>query len=222
MIRHQLTALTVVAVLIGGCANDPPSAAVGIEVLGCGPGIEQGSGMIVDTVTGPLVLTSAHVVKGARSITVTRGDTRATATVVAFDPEMDLAHLAVEDLTAPHPWPVDSASIEGGESGSVYVVRADRVVTLPVTIVRRINIRTEDIYIEGETLRPGYELRVDIDPGDSGGAVVVDGRVVGVVWARSRRNTERAYAIDPIRAGDRVTAQLRTGDLTDVDPSRCS
>ncbi|MFZ8997056.1 MAG: trypsin-like peptidase domain-containing protein [Ilumatobacteraceae bacterium] len=215
-----ITAL--VSTCITGCANDPPSAAVGIEVRGCDPGIEHGSGMIVDTDIGPLVLTSAHVVKGARSITVTRGDERAQATVVAFDPEMDLAHLAVDELATPFPWAVDSTAITGGEVGSAYVVRDGRVVTLPVTVVRRINIRTEDIYIDGETLKPGYELRVDIDPGDSGGAVVVDGEVIGVVWARSRRDVDRAYGIDPDRAGTTITRQLRTGDLTGVDLTRCS
>jgi S1-C subfamily serine protease len=213
---------TLISACITGCANDPPSAAVGVEVLGCDPGVEHGSGMIVDTDLGPLVLTSAHVVKGARSITVTRGDERAEATIVAFDPEMDLAHLAVDDLATPFPWPIDSTSITGGETGSAYVVRDGRVVTLPVTVVRRINIRTEDIYIDGETLRPGYELRVDIDPGDSGGAVVVDGEAIGVVWARSRRTTDRAYAIDPDRAGTTITRQLQTGDLTGVDLTRCS
>jgi hypothetical protein len=42
------------------------------------------------------------------------------------------------------------------------------------------------------------------------------------VWARSRQDTDRAYAIDPVRAGARVREQLATGDLTDVDLTRCS
>ena len=148
MTRGSVTALIVVAALIGGCSNDPPSAAVGIQVRGCDPGVQHGSGMFVDTDAGPLVLTSAHVLKGAQSITVTRGDERAEATIVAFDPQMDLAHLAVDGMAVPFPWTVDSTGVTGGESGSAYVVRDGRVVTLPVTVERRINIRTEDIYVD--------------------------------------------------------------------------
>ena len=221
MTRGSVTALIVVAALIGGCSNDPPSAAVGIQVRGCDPGVQHGSGMFVDTGAGPLVLTSAHVLKGAQSITVTRGDERAEATIVAFDPQMDLAHLAVDGMAVPFPWTVDSTGVTGGESGSAYVVRDGRVATLPVTVERRINIRTEDIYVDGETLRPGFELRVDIDAGDSGGAVVVDGRVIGVVWARSRRSVDRAYAIDPLRASATTAEQLRNGTISGIDLERC-
>jgi len=103
-----------------------------------------------------------------------------------------------------------------------YVVREGVVVTVPVRVRRRINIRTEDIYIEGETLRPGFDLDAEIGPGDSGGAVVVDGRLVGVLWARSNRFERRAYAIDAVRAAELITEQRRTGRLgDDVDVARC-
>lgn len=219
------TIVVVLAVAAGlaGCAADPPSALVGLQVIGCSPHPEVGSGMFVhvDGRDEPLVLTAAHVVKGARVITVHRGASSGTATVVAFDPEMDLAYLAVDGLDTAVPWTVDSEAIEGGERGAAYVVRGGEPTSLAVTLVRRVQIRTEDIYIEGETMRPGYEIAVDIDAGDSGGAVVVDGKVVGVVWARSRRDTDRAYAIDPVRAGATVTEQLASGELGDVDLGRC-
>ncbi len=89
-------------------------------------------------------------------------------------------------------------------------------------IRRRVNIRTEDIYIEGETLRPGFELDAGIESGDSGGAVMVDGKVVGVIWARSNKYDERAYAIDAVRAADLIDEQRATGRLgPDVDITRC-
>jgi len=205
-----------------GCANDPPSAIVGVDVAGCDPGIEHGSGAFVEVAGRQVVLTAAHTLRGARDITVTRGAERASAHIVGFDPEMDLAYLEVDGMRAPTPLPVDSTGVREGDTGRVYVVRSGEVVTLPVTITRRINIRTEDIYVDGETLRPGYELRVGIEGGDSGGPVVVGTDVIGVVWARSRRAGDRAYAIDPVRAGDRITHQLVTGHLDDVDLGRCS
>ena len=220
---RTVAALVAIAALAAGCGPDPPSSVVGLRVVGCRPHPETGSGMFVevDGVDGPLVLTSAHVVAGAREITITRGDATGTGAVVAFDPEMDLAYVAVEGLGAPRPWPVNGSAVAGGERATVYVMRDGNVVALPSVVRRRVRIRTEDIYVEGETVRPGFELTADIREGDSGGSVVLDGNVVGVVWAKSRRDGGRAYAIDPLRAGDLVRTQLRTGDLSGVDLTRC-
>jgi hypothetical protein len=81
---------------------------------------------------------------------------------------------------------------------------------LDVGIVRHVTIRTEDIYIQGTVLRPGYELDATIEPGDSGGVVVVDGRAVAVVWSRSRQDPNRAWAIDPNAIGDAIAGTARS------------
>ena len=215
----RMAALAASLAAIGaGCAADPPAAVVGLVVDGCDPGQEIGSGMIV---APDLALTAAHVVAGAEEIVVRHRNGQDTATVVGFDPEMDLAYVAFDAPQVRVPR-VDSDVVEAGDVATAWVVRDGIPVPLPVTIERRINIRTEDIYVEGETLRPGFELGGDIRSGDSGGAVVVDGRVVGVIWARSNRFDRRAYAIDPERAGDLIRQQLRSGDLgDDVDIARC-
>ena len=208
-----------VSLLMGtACAPDPPSAVVGIVVDPCGPGQEGGSGMIV---APGVALTAAHVVAGADEIIVQHGGRAAVATVSGFDPEMDLAYLTF-DAAPSQMFEVDSDHVEAGDTGIAYVVRDGEVVSVPVGIRRRINIRTEDIYLEGETLRPGFDLAAEIEPGDSGGALVVDGRIVGVIWARSNQNEQRAYAIDAVRAADLIDEQLRVGRLgDDVDITRC-
>ena len=210
--------VSVLTVPASACAPNPPTAAVGIVADTCGADDGTGSGAIV----GPgLVLTSAHVVAGATSVTVTQADRTAPATIVAFDPEMDLAYLSVEGLTATS-FEVANDHVDDGDHAVAYVVRDHTVVAVPARIRRRVQLSTEDIYVEGETLRPGFELEADIEPGDSGGAVLVDGKLVGVVWARSRRADDRAYAIDPIRGGALVERQLRSGTLgPDVDVTRC-
>ncbi len=168
-----------------------------------------------------LVLTAAHVVAGADAIEVVAGDRRVAATIVGFDPEMDLAYLRVEGVRA-SPLSVGSDHVRERDRGVAYVVRDGEVSVEPVRIRRRVQIRTEDIYIEGETVRPGFELDASIQTGDSGGAVVVDGEVVGIVWARSSKFDDRAYAIDPTRAGDLIRRQLADGRLgSDVDIERC-
>lgn len=166
-----------------------------------------------------LVLTSAHTMRGAESITVMNGDHEVDATIVGFDPELDLAYLAAE--LPGRSLDVDSTGVEPGTRGRAWVVRDGDAVALDVVVERRIELRTEDIYVEGETVRPGLELTADIEPGDSGGVVMVDDKVVGVVWARSRQQPGRAYAIDPDRGRARIDAQLDTGDLGNVDLTRC-
>jgi S1-C subfamily serine protease len=200
------------------CAPDPPAAVVGIVVRTCAPGEGTGSGA---RVADGLVLTAAHVVAGAKEIIVSQGTRAVPATIVAFDPAMDLAYLAV-GLPEGSTLAVDSSRVGAGDRGVAYVVRDGVTVEVPVRVVRRITIRTEDIYIEGETLRPGFEIRAAIEAGDSGGPIVVDGKLVGVVWARSRNTDDRAYAIDPVGAGALITRQLDSGELgPDIDVTRC-
>lgn len=198
------------------CAPDPPSAIVGVVVEGCPPGRDSGSGAIV---ADGLVLTSAHTLRGAETIAVTQGDDEIEATIVGFDPDLDLAYLAAD--VSGRPLDVDSSWVERGDRGRAWVVRNGDAVPVDVVVERRIELRTEDIYVEGETVRPGLELTADIELGDSGGVVLVDGDVVGVLWARSRQQPGRAYAIDPDRGGDLIDDQLRSDDLGDVDLARC-
>ena len=213
------TVAVAASLLVGtACAPDPPSAVIGIVVDSCDPGQEMGSGMIV---APGLALTAAHVVAGADEIVVVHDTRESVATVTGFDPEMDLAYLTF-DAVPTRSIVVGSDHVEAGDAGTAYVVRDGVVVTVPVRVRRRVNIRTEDIYIEGETLRPGFELDAEIEAGDSGGGLVVGGRLVGVVWARSNRFDQRAYAIDAVRAAGLISEQRRTGRLgDDVDIARC-
>jgi S1-C subfamily serine protease len=215
-----LVLLVLSLLVIGsGCADDPPSAVVGLSVAGCPPGEAHGTGTIV---APGLVLTSAHVVKGADEIRVTNGDWSTTGTIAAFDPNMDLAYVRLDSGTA-RPLRVDGSHVERGDAGAAYVFRGGEVQVIPVRVRRPVQINTEDIYIKDDTNRPGYELDADIQAGDSGGPVIIDGVVVGVLWARSSKFESRAYAIDPVLAGDLIRSQLESGQIApDIDLSRCN
>ncbi len=219
MTRRAIVAAAVLAVTTLGCAADPPAGTVSVHVTSnCALGVPRASGMIV---APGLVLTSAHPLRGAREITVRRDGVDVPAEIVGFDTEMDLAYLAIDGPTGT-PIPIDSDGVMPGDTATAWVVRAGRPVPVRATIRRRVRINTEDIYVLGTTSRPGFELQADIQPGDSGAAVVVDGSVAAVVWARSRRESGRAWAIDADRGGTLIDEQLRTGRLGDeISLVRC-
>jgi len=177
----------------------------------------HGTGFVV---ADDLVLTSAHTLRGARSVTVTRSGRTVAAAVVGFDPDNDLAYLRAP-LGAVRPVSIDRDVADDGDRGTAWAVRGHDIVAIGVTVVRSVTIRTEDIYVQGETRRPGFEIRADIQPGDSGGPVIVDGEVIAVLWARVKRVPGLAYAIDAERATARIDLQLESGELGDVDLTRC-
>lgn len=222
-VRHALTILIAAGLMGSGvvasaCAPDPPAAAAAVAVTTtCRSVTEFGAGMLIDN---GLVLTSAHVVAAAEDITVHIDGRDIAADVVAFDPDNDLAYL--EPITPlQHGWSLATlakiGSVERGSPASVYVVRDGEMTRLDATVVRRLEIDTEDIYIDADVTRPGWEVHYPIEPGDSGGAVVVDGVVIGVVWAKSRAAGDRAYAIDPVRGGDLLGDQLATATMNNRD-----
>ena len=90
----------------------------------------------------------------------------------------------------------------------------------PAEIRRRTTIRTTDIYREGEHLRPGLELRADVEAGESGGGLIgADGDLLGLVWATSRERDDRAWGM-PIEALDPLLAAAATDDA--VPAVRCA
>ena len=161
-------------IVVDGCAN------VDVDVHGTGLVVAAGR-----------IATVAHVVAGATAVTVRNEHGQASASVVYFDPVNDVAVLAVERSSAPA---VPLGVSPAGSTGTVVVFRDDSRSFLEVDLRRLVDIRTADMYGEGKHTRPGYELAVDIEGGDSG-AVVVDGRAVALVWSRSRQAENRAWAM---------------------------
>jgi hypothetical protein len=215
--------LALILLLVAGCADDsdralPTEVAVVVEVSGCRNLLEYGGGSFI---AADRVLTSAHVVAGASAIEVWNAAGRWTARVAAFDPDLDLAVLEVDAAQQPSiALPEQAAVVPRGTPGVVMLRRDDRLVPVPVELARRVEILTEDIYREGETRRPGYEVRAEIRSGDSGAVVMVGGAPVAVLWSRSRNEDTRAWAIDPVRGGELILTQLNS-ESPPVDNGRC-
>jgi S1-C subfamily serine protease len=234
-----------VAVAIAGCASDddpaspidtievapsttwPPldreaaqAAALEIRADGCGPRVAIGSGSMIDD---DLAVTAAHVVAGAEVVEVTDAAGRSTAAeVVRFDPERDLAVLRTGDPIG-SPVAVRSATATAGELGVIVLPRREDgtvvVDVAEVEVIRPVRINTTDIYLDADVTRDGFELAADVDPGDSGGVVVLPGGAVGIVWARSNARENRAWAVDlPVDLVDVLTEPGGRTTPADVGP----
>ncbi|OMH34422.1 MarP family serine protease [Tersicoccus sp. Bi-70] len=142
------------------------------------------------------VVTNAHVVAGVGQPVVEVPNQNALpADVVLFDPVKDIAVLAVDGLgtaalEAGNPLAGgDSAVVAGYPLGGPYQAK-------PAGVQSRGSVRIPDIYGTGTSSREVYQLSADVQQGNSGGPLLdTRGRVVGMVFAKSRENVPVGYAL---------------------------
>ena len=161
------------------------------SAYGCGQS-QTGSGFAL---THDRVLTNAHVVAGVESPQVESHDGQLfTGEVVAFDPEVDVAVIALPQADLPAAEfgdvidPGESAFVLGYPSGGPHQITGAEVQARgPATVA--------NIYDENPQLREVYQVSADVRQGNSGGALVdEEGSVAGVIFARAS-DTEVGYAL---------------------------
>jgi S1-C subfamily serine protease len=166
------------------------------------------------------VMTNAHVVAGIDEPTVRVGGVGRAyeATVVLFDPEKDVAVLRVPGLRAPVLRFDDEAA--RGDAAVVAGYPQDGGLDLQAaTVANRVRATGQNIYNDGTVTREVYSIRSTVRPGNSGGPLLTtEGRVFGVVFARSTSDAETGYVLtaeevsgDAERAA-RATAPVDTGE----------
>ncbi len=150
------------------------------------------------------VMTNAHVVAGIDEPTVRVGGVGRTyeARVVLFDPRTDVAVLHVPDLRAPV-----LAFDDDAERGAAAVVAGypqDGALNLQAaTVAARVQARGQNIYNDERVTREIYSIRSTVRPGNSGGPLLTtDGRVFGVVFARSTSDAETGYVLTADEVAD--------------------
>lgn len=168
------------------------TSVVKLEGRGCG-GTVDGSGFVVAENT---VITNAHVVAGVRRPFIIDANGQHSATVIWFDPDLDMAVLRASGLAGP-PLALDATPLDGGTPAVVvgYPGGGDFTAS-PATILDRFTATGRDIYGRGSTERSIYEVRADIIPGNSGGPMISkDGKVVGLVFAESTTYEDIGYTL---------------------------
>jgi len=141
------------------------------------------------------VMTNAHVVAGVREPVVEVAGDLLPATVVLFDPQRDLAVLAVPGLPGS---PLDFAGpAQAGDDAVVVGYPQDGPFRADAARVRETQrARGPDIYGEQTVVREIYALRGRVRPGNSGGPLLDgQGDVLGVVFAAAADDPQTGYAL---------------------------
>ena len=230
---HGLTASTMTAVsrtplTASQIANRVDPALVDVvSTEGDQGAVAAGTGIVLTS--DGTVLTNNHVIRGATSIKVTDvGNGRTyTAKVVGYDASKDVAVIQLQNAHGLRTAALgDSSSVRSGDSvtalgnaggkGGTPSVAAGRVTALNQSITAS----DEGSGVNSEQLTGLIETNADIQPGDSGGALVNSyGQVIGMNTAASSgtqfqsdssQSAVQAFAI-PIDHAETIAKQIETG-----------
>ncbi len=168
------------------------------------------------------VATNAHVVAGASRVEVT-GDTSSTrvrGTVVLFDPELDVAVIRTPGMVQPALTFAAKAPARGIEGAALGHPNGGSLTVIPLAISTEVRARGRDLYGTQTVIRNVLELRATVEPGDSGGPIVLEnGSVGGMVFAQSRTDPLVGYALDPVDVSQEVMTAV--GSSVAVDLGAC-
>ena len=154
---------------------------------------QSGSGFVISK---DRIVTNAHVVAGVQQPVVEAPDGQTLdGRVVYFDPENDLAVIAVSGLNAgalslSDPLGIGTkAVIDGYPYGGPFTSGGAEVLA-------KSDESVENIYNTRRSVRELYTLAADIEPGNSGGPLLAgDGRIAGIVFAKSSDDANLGYAM---------------------------
>ncbi|GAA6527589.1 MarP family serine protease [Intrasporangium sp. DVR] len=153
---------------------------------------QEGTGWVLSP---DRIVTNAHVVAGADRLQVSSQEETVAGRVVVFDADRDLAVISTEGLDAPA---LELGSdLPRGAAAAVPGFPLDGPYTVVPARVRQVlDARGRDIYGEDPVVREIYSLYARVQPGNSGGPLLdAEGRVAGVVFAKSLEDDNTGYAL---------------------------
>lgn len=182
---------------------------VRVESIACGRFL-TGTGFAV---MPDRFVTNAHVIAGAERVWISFDGSldRLSATVVDFDPDLDVALLHVAGMQAV-PLTLEKSLPERGEKAAALgFTGGGRQRLIPGVISRTLSPLGRDIYGGSVVAREVIEMRLDVSPGDSGGPVLLsNGNVGGVTFSEARDRPEIGYALSPVSVAASISDALRS------------
>jgi len=174
-----------------------------------------GSGVIIDGRAG-LVLTNAHVISGAETITVRLTDGRDfKAEMIGSDPDFDLAVLRIKDAK-------NLPGVKMGDSDDILIGETVIAIGNPYGFSHTVTtgvISALNRTISTDRGRSGNFIQTDaaINPGNSGGPLLnINGELIGINTAIHAKGEGIGFAI-PINKAKAVVAELiSTGHVAPI------
>ena len=189
-------------------AVDPPDAALAaspvvataehsvVKIRGVAPGCQkvlEGTGFVVSP---NRVMSNAHVVAGANSVTVSVGGQDFDASVVSYDPDADISLLDVPEL---HAAPLVFAAAPAKTGTDALVLGfpgGGAFAATPARIRETIELNGPDIYRTKTVTREVYTIRGTVRQGNSGGPLIdLNGRVLGVVFGAAVDDADTGFVL---------------------------
>jgi S1-C subfamily serine protease len=193
-----------------------------VRVQGVAPSCSlsiEGSGFVVSP---DHILTNAHVVAGVtehQTVTTASGQVF-QATVVLYDPQVDVAVLYVPGLKLPvlhfagQASPSDNAVVAG------YPLDSQTLQAVPARIGGIQDVQGLNIYQDSTVTRQIYEIRAVVKSGNSGGPLLSpDGTVDGVVFAAAIGAQDTGFALTAAEVS--ADANAGAGDTAPVSTMGC-
>jgi len=173
----------------------------------------EGTGFVVKP---GRVMSNAHVVAGADSVTVESDGSTYDATVVSYDSNADISILEVPDLQAEPLTFVDGKVDSGTDALVLGYPGGGSFVATPARIREFIELNGPDIYRTTTVTREVYTIRGTVRQGDSGGPLIdLYGRVLGVVFGAAVDDPETGFVL----TANEVARQMDKVDNTEPVPT---
>ena len=197
-------------------ANARPSV---VKIRGVAPGCQkvlEGTGFVI---APNRVMSNAHVVAGSDSVTVDADGQTYDATVVSYDPNVDISILDVPNLPQ-RPLVFAEQPAETGTDAVVlgYPGGGDFAAT-PARIRETIELNGPDIYRTTTVNREVYTIRGTVRQGNSGGPMINrTGQVLGVVFGAAVDDNDTGFVL----TANEVSRQLaKIGNTAKVPTGAC-
>jgi S1-C subfamily serine protease len=153
----------------------------------------EGTGFVVGE---HRVMSNAHVVAGAETVTVDDGQHTYDAHVVSYDPNADISILEVPDLTATTLQFELQEAPDGTDAIVLGYPGGGDFTATPARIRETIQLNGPDIYHTTTVNREVYTIRGAVHQGNSGGPLINrSGKVLGVVFGAAVDDPDTGFVL---------------------------
>ncbi|WP_018603543.1 acid resistance serine protease MarP [Mycobacterium sp. 155] len=180
-------------------ANDAVVAATRpsvVKIKGVAPSCQkvlEGSGFVV---APNRVMSNAHVVAGADSVTVEVEGKSYDASVVSYDPNADISILDVPNLPAAPLSFAEEAAPQGTDAVVMGYPGGGDFLATPARVREIIELKGPDIYRTTTVTREVYTVRGTVRQGNSGGPMINrSGKVLGVVFGAAVDDADTGFVL---------------------------